>query len=88
MRVISLVIEGLEQAANTGCLEWLFAQDADIICLQDTVAPNTCSPGMLSFRITTTRTFWIITTIPASTASPSTASSCPKPSSGVWGSGV
>ena len=35
MRVISLVIEGLEQAANTGCLEWLFAQDADIICLQD-----------------------------------------------------
>ena len=26
MKVISLVIEGLEQAANTGCLEWLFAQ--------------------------------------------------------------
>ena len=40
MRVISLVIEGLEQAAETGCLEWLFAQDADIICLQDTNQPH------------------------------------------------
>ena len=36
MRVISLVVEGLERAAETGCLTWLFAQDADIICLQDT----------------------------------------------------
>ena len=36
MRVISLVIEGLERAADMGCLAWLFAQDADIICLQDT----------------------------------------------------
>lgn len=36
MRVISLVVEGLEQAAKTECLTWLFAQDADIICLQDT----------------------------------------------------
>ena len=44
MKVISLVIEGLEQAANTGCLEWLFAQDADIICLQDT----RCAEHMLA----------------------------------------
>ena len=36
MKVISLVVEGLEQAADKGCLQWLFAQDADIICLQDT----------------------------------------------------
>ena len=36
MRVISLVTEGFETAAEAGCLEWLFAQDADIICLQDT----------------------------------------------------
>jgi exodeoxyribonuclease-3 len=36
MRVISLVVEGLERAADMGCLAWLFAQDADIICLQDT----------------------------------------------------
>ena len=36
MRVISLVTEGIERAAEAGCLEWLFAQDADIICLQDT----------------------------------------------------
>lgn len=36
MRVISLVTEGLQHAAEAGCLEWLFAQNADIICLQDT----------------------------------------------------
>ena len=36
MRVISLVAEGLERVAEVGGLEWLFAQDADIICLQDT----------------------------------------------------
>lgn len=36
MRVISLVTEGIERAAETSCLEWLFNQDADIICLQDT----------------------------------------------------
>ena len=47
MRVISLVIEGLEQAANTGCLEWLFAQDADIICLQDT----RCAEHMLAGNV-------------------------------------
>ena len=47
MRVISLVIEGLEQAANTSCLEWLFAQDADIICLQDT----RCAEHMLAGNV-------------------------------------
>ena len=47
MRVISLVIEGLEQAAKTGCLEWLFAQNADIICLQDT----RCAEHMLAGNI-------------------------------------
>ena len=36
MKVISFVIEGLERAAEAGCLEWLFSQDADVICLQDT----------------------------------------------------
>ena len=36
MRIISLVVEGLERAAEAGCLEWLWTQDADIICLQDT----------------------------------------------------
>ncbi len=36
MKIISLVTEGLEQAARSGCLEWLFTQDADVICLQDT----------------------------------------------------
>jgi len=36
MRVISLVVEGFERAAKQGLLDWLMAQDADIICLQDT----------------------------------------------------
>lgn len=36
MRVVSLVVEGLERAHKEGVLEWLMAQDADIICLQDT----------------------------------------------------
>jgi len=36
MKVISFVIEGLERAAKAGCMEWLFSQDADVICLQDT----------------------------------------------------
>ena len=36
MRVISLVVEGLEQAREAGLFKWLMEQDADIICLQDT----------------------------------------------------
>ena len=36
MRVVSLVVEGLEQAQKSGLFEWLLDQDADIICLQDT----------------------------------------------------
>lgn len=36
MRVVSLVVEGLERARDAGLLEWVFNQDADIICLQDT----------------------------------------------------
>ena len=61
MRVISLVTEGLERAAEVGGLEWLFAQDADIICLQDT----RCAEHMLRdnafFPMITTPTFWITT---------------------------
>lgn len=36
MRVVSLVVEGLERAQGEGLLEWLWAQNADVICLQDT----------------------------------------------------
>lgn len=36
MRVISLVVEGLEQAHKAGLFKWLMEQDADVICLQDT----------------------------------------------------
>jgi len=35
MRIISLSVDGLHQAAQRGLYDWLSEQDADIICLQD-----------------------------------------------------
>ena len=35
MRIISLCVEGIHQAAQKGLYDWLPDQDADIICLQD-----------------------------------------------------
>lgn len=35
MRIISLSVDGILQAAQRGLYEWLLSQDADIICLQD-----------------------------------------------------
>ncbi|MFT7559555.1 MAG: exodeoxyribonuclease-3 [Flavobacteriales bacterium] len=35
MRIISLCVDGIHQAAQRGLYEWLATQDADIICLQD-----------------------------------------------------
>lgn len=35
MRIISLSVDGIHQAAQRGLFEWLESQDADIICLQD-----------------------------------------------------
>lgn len=35
MRIISLSVDGIHQAADRGLYEWLDEQDADIICLQD-----------------------------------------------------
>ena len=35
MRIISLCVEGIHQAAQKGLYDWLKDQDADIICLQD-----------------------------------------------------
>ena len=35
MRIISLSVDGLYQAAQRGLYDWLAEQDADIICLQD-----------------------------------------------------
>jgi exonuclease III len=36
MKVLSLVVDGLERAREDGLVPWVFQQDADIICLQDT----------------------------------------------------
>ncbi len=35
MRIISLCVDGIRQAAKRGLFDWLASQDADIICLQD-----------------------------------------------------
>jgi len=35
MRIISLCVDGIHQAAQRGLYDWLTGQDADIICLQD-----------------------------------------------------
>lgn len=35
MRIISLSVDGMHQAAARGLFDWLAKQDADIICLQD-----------------------------------------------------
>lgn len=35
MRIISLCVDGIHQAAQRGLFDWLSSQDADIICLQD-----------------------------------------------------
>lgn len=35
MRIISLSVDGIHQAAQRGLYDWLDTQDADIICLQD-----------------------------------------------------
>lgn len=35
MRIISLSVDGIFQAAGRGLYEWLSRQDADIVCLQD-----------------------------------------------------
>ncbi len=35
MRIISLSVDGIHQAAERGLYDWIATQDADIICLQD-----------------------------------------------------
>ncbi|ODS24130.1 exodeoxyribonuclease III [Candidatus Endobugula sertula] len=35
MRIISLSVDGIHQAAQRGLYNWLSGQDADVICLQD-----------------------------------------------------
>src|SRR5690606_39483928 len=35
MRIISLIVNGVEAAAARGLFDWLRTQDADVICLQD-----------------------------------------------------
>ena len=38
MRIISVNVNGIQAAAERGLLSWLQAQNADVICLQDTRA--------------------------------------------------
>lgn len=38
MRIISVNVNGIQAAVERGLLSWLQAQNADVICLQDTRA--------------------------------------------------
>ena len=40
MRIISLNVNGIQDAVERGLLPWLKAQNADVICLQDTRASS------------------------------------------------
>jgi len=39
MRIISLAVDGIQQAAEKGLFQWLASQDAHVVCLQDLRAP-------------------------------------------------
>lgn len=41
MRIISLSVDGIHQAAQRGLYDWIESQDADIVCLQDLRALET-----------------------------------------------
>ncbi len=35
MRVVTISVNGLEQAVEKGFFDWLAEQDADVVCVQD-----------------------------------------------------
>ncbi len=45
MRVITLNLNGIRSAASKGAFAWLRAQDADVVCLQETKAQESQLPG-------------------------------------------
>ncbi|CAM8620850.1 XthA Exonuclease III [Burkholderiales bacterium] len=50
MRIISLNLNGLRSAADKGVMDWLSAQSADVVCLQELKAqPSDLSERHLSF---------------------------------------
>src|SRR5690606_33415921 len=83
MRVISLSVDGIFQAAQRGLYDWLANQDADVICLQDLAHSNTNWINLLSSSMAILPIF--------STQVPSTTTALlyipannPKPRSMVW----
>ena len=71
MRIISLSVDGIHQAASRGLYDWIAKQDADIVCLQDLRALEPELDHPFFIRKATS----VISSIPASsttTASPST----------------
>lgn len=51
MRIISLCVDGIRQAAQQGLFDWLTSQDADIICLQDLQAQEHELEGYPQFEL-------------------------------------
>jgi exodeoxyribonuclease-3 len=38
MRIINLNLEGIRQATQKGFFDWMIHEDADVVCLQNTLA--------------------------------------------------
>jgi len=51
MRIISLSLDGIHQAAQRGLFDWLATQDAEIICLQDLRAQEYEVEGYPQFEL-------------------------------------
>lgn len=51
MRIISVAVDGIQQAAAQGLFEWLASQDAHIICLQDLRLPEPVLSSRADFQL-------------------------------------
>ena len=51
MRIISVAVDGIQQAADLGLFQWLASQDAHIICLQDLRLPEPVLSSRAEFQL-------------------------------------
>lgn len=77
MRIISVNVNGIQAAAERGLLSWLQAQNADVICLQDTRA-SAFDLDDPSFQLTATSFMPAMPSYPNRAVSHSTAVCSPK----------
>ena len=51
MRIISLAVDGIQQASKRGLFLWLASQEADVICLQDLRTPTSALASNPEFEL-------------------------------------